>query len=52
MSIWQCLICGIPVPGSALGQHFQMSHPELDWHPDHWVDGLPVVYDDLDTHDI
>jgi hypothetical protein len=46
MKTWQCLICGVPFPGNALGEHFRMSHPELNWQPEQWVNGQPVIYDE------
>jgi hypothetical protein len=52
MNIWTCLLCGTPMPGNVLGQHFRLFHPDLDWQPENWLDGQPVVYDDIDAYDI
>lgn len=49
VNTWQCLICGQPFPGTYILDHIRLFHPDLDWEPEYWEDGKPVIYDDLDT---
>jgi hypothetical protein len=44
-----CQLCMDEVADFRLLAHLRLNHPEIDASVESWPDGIPVVYEELDT---